>query len=92
MDIKFKYLNLYYILATLISPICVYILILEPDIGEYSNKLQTLCLVIILGIGVSGALLAVLEKTKTIYISYAEEDKKKPFYKVIQVIENSKIK
>ena len=87
MNIKFKYLNLYYIFTAIIAPICICVLIVEPDVILLSHQLNFLCLATLIALGATGFLLAILEKTKTIKISYSAEDKERMFYKIIQVAE-----
>ena len=88
MRIKFKNLKIFYVIGTVIAPICVLIQIFEPNVGKYSEILLSISLAFIIILGVSGFLLAVFEKIKIIDIIYFEEDKNSIFYKIIKFAEN----
>lgn len=85
MNIKFKYLNLYYVFVSAISPLCILILIFEPDFGAFSNEIQNACLLMVVLFGISGVFLAILEKAGIVKITYSEEDRTRLFYKLLNI-------
>jgi len=79
MKIPFKYYKIYCFYGSIIGSLCAIILIVEP-LG-ISKNILTLCYCTILFIGLSGAITAILEKTRVITFEYSEKDKKTLMYK-----------
>jgi hypothetical protein len=73
------------VFASAISPLCILIMMFEPDLGEFSNEIRNACFFIVIFIGISGFLLAILEKKGIVEISYSAEDKTKLFYKILNI-------
>jgi len=81
MRIKFKYLKIYYSISLFIGTLCVFLLIFQPN-TEKDSKILSICLILIVIIGISGFILAVLEKLKIIEVYYSIQDRKSVFYKL----------